>query len=78
LKDPAKLSKIKKGASDYLKYTGLAFQMAGIILVSIFLGQKIDTYLALDKPYATALISVLSLAGFMYKLYIDLMKKPNE
>lgn len=63
-----------KGVSAYLKYSGLAFQMAGIIFLSILIGQQLDSYWGLQKPYATVVISLIGLTGFMYKLYIDLMK----
>lgn len=64
----------QKGVQAYLKYSGLAFQMAGIIFLSIIVGRQIDDYLKLEKPYATVVLSLLGLTGFMYKLYIDLMK----
>ncbi|MFZ1704064.1 MAG: AtpZ/AtpI family protein [Saprospiraceae bacterium] len=68
-------SNIKRGANSYLQYTGLAFQMAGIIIFSIFIGKKLDTYFDMPKPYFTGFLTVFTLTGFMYKLYIDLIKK---
>ena len=67
-------TKIKKVGTAYLQYTGLAFQMAGIIFLSIFIGQKLDAYFQFPKPYLAGLISLLSITGFIYKLYIDLIK----
>jgi hypothetical protein len=49
--------------------------MAALLFISIFLGQKVDQWLELSKPYATGLFTILSLTGFMYKLYIDVMNK---
>lgn len=66
--------KKQKGVQAYLKYSGMAFQMAGIIFLSIILGRQMDYYFNLEKPYITVVLSLVGLTGFMYKLYIDLMK----
>jgi hypothetical protein len=64
----------RKSSKSYMQYTGLAFQLAGILLISIFAGKKIDLYFGFSKPYITALLSMMALVGFMYKLYLDLIK----
>jgi hypothetical protein len=73
--DQDKKTEIKKAGSAYLQYTGLAFQMAGIIFFSIFIGKKLDAYFEFPKPYLTGLLSLLTITGFIYKLYVDLLKK---
>jgi hypothetical protein len=70
-------SSFRKNSKSYVQYTGLAFQLAGILLISIFAGKKIDVYFGFSKPYITALLSMMALVGFMYKLYLDLIKTPK-
>lgn len=65
---------IRKKTNSYLKYSGLAFQMAAIILLSIWGGKKIDAYMGWEKPFATLLLTLILFSGFMYKLYLDLTK----
>lgn len=60
---------------SYLKYSGIAFQLVGLLIVSIFLGKKIDAWLETEKAYFTALLVILVFSVYMYKLYIDLMKE---
>ncbi|MBK8622673.1 MAG: AtpZ/AtpI family protein [Saprospiraceae bacterium] len=75
--EPEKKSTFRKSSKSYVQYTGLAFQLAGILLISIFAGKKLDIYFGFSKPYITAILSMVALVGFMYKLYLDLMK-PSE
>ncbi len=62
-----------KKFSSYLKYSGLAFQLALVVFIGIFLGKKIDNYLELKKPIATMLLVLLLFVGYMYRLYVDIM-----
>jgi len=64
--------KKKKKVDSYLKYSGMAFQMAGVILVSIFLGQWLDEKMANETPYITILLTLLLFGGYMYKLTKEL------
>ena len=59
----------KKSANAYLKYSGLAFQLAAIIGIGAFIGFKLDQWANFDKQYLTALFAIIfTLAG----LYIAL------
>lgn len=59
----------KKSANVYLKYSGLAFQLAATIGVGAFIGFKLDEWANFEKQYLTALFAILfTLAG----LYIAL------
>ena len=59
---------------SYMKYAGMASQLAILILIGIFIGKKLDHLIPLDRPIATILLIVVFFIGFMYKLYLDLMK----
>lgn len=62
----------KKQVNQYLKYSGLAFQLAGLVLAGLFGGQWLDKTFHLDKPYFTIGLVVVLFSGFLYKLYLDL------
>lgn len=70
--------KVRKSVNVYLKYSGLAFQMAGMVAAGIFLGQWLDKKFHTPKPFFTLVLVCVFFGGFMYKLYIDLTKKPDE
>jgi len=59
----------------YTKYSGMAYQIFGLLAVTIFLGLKADKYFGNEKQYITAVLSLLVLFAFFYKLTIDLNKK---
>lgn len=59
----------------YLKYSGLAFQMAGIVIVSLLLGKWLDGLLKFEKPVMTLLFVLIFFSAFMYKLYRELNQK---
>jgi F0F1-type ATP synthase assembly protein I len=56
----------------YLKYSGIAFQMAAVILVSFFAGKWIDTKLGNTNPYVGMLFVLIGFIAYVYKLYIEL------
>lgn len=67
--------KPKRNASSsnkYLKFSGLAFQLAILIALSIWAGGKLDTMMGNEQGYMTALLVVLAFVGFMLNLFRDL------
>lgn len=67
---------VKHKINPYMRYSGLAFQLAGVILISFWLGKKADAYFGFEKPILTLVFVMAMFGAFMYKLYIDLSKKP--
>ncbi len=57
---------------EYLKYTGLAFQMFFTLLLGWLIGDWVDGLLGLDKPVFALVLLILFLVGFFYKLIRDL------
>lgn len=55
-----------KPLNIYVKYSGLAFQMAAMIIAFVFLGKMADKYFENEKPVLTAVFSV---AGVFFSLY---------
>lgn len=74
--DPEKKKKLldNKTAKNYMKYSGMAFQIAAYVLVGIFLGKQLDKYLETSRPYFTALGAILFLIAFFIKLMNDLKR----
>ncbi len=53
--------------NNYLKYSGMGFQMIAILGVFAFAGYKIDQYLHHQVQWVTA---IMALAGIFVSLYI--------
>lgn len=64
----------KNKNNAYLKYSGLAFQLAAVVCIGLFTGRWIDSKMQLEKPIFTMLLVMLFFALFLYKLYDDLKK----
>ena len=73
-KKPNNQQKISKGLSNYAKYSGLAFQMVAFILVGVFGGIKLDSWLSLKFPVFTVVLSLLGTGGAMYYGIKDFLK----
>ena len=57
-----------KQYNDYLKYSGLAFQMMATAGISTWIGYKIDHYLELRFPVFTISLLLIALTGVIYWL----------
>jgi len=62
----------EKRPNQFLKFTGMAAQMAITILIGVFGGIKVDEYLSLNTPVFTLVFSLLSVAAAMYFVIKDL------
>ncbi len=65
----------KKPQVDYLRYSGLAFQLIVLILAGAWLGSYLDERMQNQHPYWTAGLSLLGVMAGMYQLYRDLTKE---
>ncbi len=66
----------KQPLTDYGKYAGMAFQMGVTIALGVWGGLKLDEYFGLKKfPAFTLSLSLLSIAGSIYFVIKDLLKK---
>lgn len=64
-----------KGFTNYVRYSGLAFQMAATILICVFLGLYIDDKRGGHDKLFTALLSVFGVLASLYNL-IRSVRKP--
>ena len=64
--DQHKYQKPKKKVDDFIRYSGLAFEMIAIMGIGVFAGWKIDHWLALSFPAFTLGLMILSVVGAIY------------
>jgi len=68
-------SRLRKGSNAFLKYTGLAFQLIGVILIGYLAGNYIDnTFNPGKTKYWTAGLILILLLAYLYKIIKDLEK----
>jgi len=65
----------KEGVKPYLKYSGLAFQMIGVMVIAAFAGMKLDDYFKTDNPWFTIVLLLLAVIASMAIVIISLNKK---
>jgi F0F1-type ATP synthase assembly protein I len=62
-------TKKRPQVDQYLKYSGMAFQLAIVLAIGTFAGSRLDRYFQTERPYFTAILALLSLfAGFYLSL----------
>jgi len=65
---------LKNNLNNYAKYSGLAFEMLGIIVLGTFGGIKLDTKIG-TKPLFTI---ILSLGSIFASLYLIIKRVTND
>ncbi len=69
----------KKDQSYYIaRYSGLAFEMLGIIVLGVFAGKKIDDYRQADFPLFTMILALLSVFVSLYLVIKDLINNGTK
>jgi F0F1-type ATP synthase assembly protein I len=63
-----------KGIKDFARYSGIAFQMIGIILIATWGGIKLDKLTSFEKPVFTIILSLLGVFAAIYTAVKDLIK----
>ena len=59
----------------YLKYSGLAFQMIGAMVLAAFAGMKLDDYFGTQNPWFTIILLVIAVVASMVLVILSLNKK---
>ena len=65
--------KPKKQLNDYARFSGIAFQMIGIMLLGVFGGKLLDDWLTNDKHYFVVIFAILSVVLAIYTVTKDLL-----
>jgi len=63
-----------KGIQDFAKYSSIAFQMIGIILITVWGGVKLDKLTGWNTPVFTIVLSLLGVFGAIYTVIRDFIK----
>jgi len=63
-----------EGLHNYAKYSGLAFQMIAIILITVWAGTKLDKLFLMETPVFTIILSLLGVAAAIYTAVKDFIK----
>jgi hypothetical protein len=50
----------------------MVVQMAALLIIAVYVGKKIDSYMGNEKPYIMLSLLVLSLIAYLYKMIKDL------
>jgi F0F1-type ATP synthase assembly protein I len=56
-------------SNNYLRYSGLAFQLLAAIGICGWAGYKLDQYLQIKFPAFMLLFGFLAFGGMMYQIY---------
>jgi len=71
--------KIKdKNVRIYSQYYGMAFQIFGLLIVSMLIGMKLDSYFNNETNYIAAFLTVIVLVAYLYKVVYTLSKEDNK
>jgi len=75
---PQKKKKLKnlqnKGIKDFARYSGIAFQMIGIILITTWGGIKLDELGGFKTPVFTIVLSLLGVFAAIYTVLREFIK----
>jgi F0F1-type ATP synthase assembly protein I len=67
-------SPASKGIREFGRYSGIAFQMIGIILVTTWGGIKLDKLTGFKVPVFTIILSLLGVFAAIYTAVKDFLK----
>lgn len=65
----------QRNIKPYAKYSGLAFQMIGALVVAAFGGKKLDEYFTTEKPWFTISLLLLAVVISMLTIILSINKK---
>jgi F0F1-type ATP synthase assembly protein I len=60
---------------SYLKYSGLAFQMIGAMVLAAWAGAKLDEVMGNENPWMTIVLLVVAVVASMVLVIVSLNKK---
>ena len=63
-----------KGLQEYGRYSGFVFEMAGIILVTVWGGVKLDKLTGWHTPVFTIVLSLLGVTAAIYTAIKEFIK----
>ncbi len=70
--------KVVKNAQSYLKYSGMAFQMAAILIIGALAGRELDERYQTERPYFTLILVIFAIIGAFYLTLKDFIFVPTD
>lgn len=67
-----------KNINKYARYSGLAFEMLGIIVFGVFVGHKLDQKRQAEFPLFTVILSLLAVFAALYLVIKDVIKNGTK
>jgi type IV secretory pathway TrbD component len=67
----------QRNNNDLMRYAGMGAQIFASLGIAVFVGYKIDKWLAISFPILVWLLPVLVLTVFIYKLIKETSKRKN-
>ncbi len=64
--------KRKRNANAYLKYSGMVGQLLVLLFLAAYLGQWLDGKMENEKPLFTAVLLIVALVAYLFKITVDL------
>ncbi|WP_242926106.1 AtpZ/AtpI family protein [Pontibacter vulgaris] len=65
----------QESVKPYLKYSGLAFQMIGAMVLAAFAGMKLDEHFGTQNPWFTIVLLLVAVVASMVLVIASLNKK---
>ncbi|MEZ5071459.1 MAG: AtpZ/AtpI family protein [Bacteroidales bacterium] len=65
--------KSTRGVNQFVKYSGMGFQMLATILIFYWAGSKLDARSPNEKPVYTAILTVLGVFAGLYLILKDFL-----
>ena len=75
MSEPTKRQKRIRKMQSYTKYSGMTYQLFGLLAITVFFGLKADAYFGHESKLITAGATLFVLIGYLYKVSITVMKK---
>ena len=63
-----------KNSNNFMKYSGMAFQMGAIIFLGVWGGTKLDEYFQFKNPLFTLFAALFSVSTAIYLSIKDFLK----
>lgn len=68
------LKNLRSKGSDWAKYSGMAFQMFGIIFITVWGGSKLDKISGNETPVWTIILSLFGVFAAIYSVLKDFIR----
>lgn len=57
---------------NYLRYGSLGYEMAALMIAAVLIGKYLDNHFGNEKKIITAILVIVFMGAFMFKLFRDL------